>query len=49
MTKPISASFAMSVMKPVIGFVSHFDTTPDFTGANVKPQIVSNYEGMILY
>jgi tripeptide aminopeptidase len=30
---------------PVIGFISHFDTTPDFTGANVKPQIVSNYDG----
>ena len=25
---------------PTIGFVSHFDTTPDFTGANVKPQII---------
>lgn len=30
---------------PVIGFISHFDTTPDFTGANVKPQIVENYQG----
>jgi len=30
---------------PTIGFVSHFDTTPDFTGANVKPQIVKNYDG----
>lgn len=30
---------------PTIGFVSHFDTSPDFTGANVKPQIVENYEG----
>jgi tripeptide aminopeptidase len=30
---------------PVIGFVSHFDTSPDFTGANVKPQIVENYNG----
>ena len=30
---------------PVIGFVSHFDTTPDFTGANIKPQIVPNYDG----
>jgi tripeptide aminopeptidase len=27
------------------GFVSHFDTTPDFTGANVKPQIIPNYDG----
>ena len=30
---------------PTIGFVSHFDTTPDFTGLNVKPQIVNNYDG----
>lgn len=30
---------------PTIGFISHFDTTPDFTGANVKPKIVPNYDG----
>ncbi|WP_304136669.1 peptidase T [Mesonia mobilis] len=30
---------------PAIGFVSHFDTSPDFTGANIKPQIVENYDG----
>ena len=30
---------------PVIGFISHFDTSPDFTGANVKPQIIENYNG----
>ena len=30
---------------PTIGFISHFDTTPDFTGANIKPQIVRNYDG----
>lgn len=30
---------------PTIGFVSHFDTTPDFTGANVKPQLIRNYDG----
>jgi len=30
---------------PIIGFVSHFDTTPDFTGANVNPQIIENYDG----
>jgi tripeptide aminopeptidase len=30
---------------PVIGFISHFDTTPDFTGTNVKPQIIQNYDG----
>lgn len=30
---------------PVIGFVSHFDTSPDFSGASVKPQIIKNYDG----
>jgi len=30
---------------PVICFCSHMDTSPDCTGANVKPQIVTNYRG----
>jgi tripeptide aminopeptidase len=30
---------------PVICFCSHVDTAPDFTGTNVKPQIVRNYAG----
>ena len=30
---------------PTIGFISHFDTTPDFTGANVNPQVIENYNG----
>ncbi|MBB1150277.1 MULTISPECIES: peptidase T [unclassified Myroides] len=30
---------------PTIGFIAHFDTSPDFSGANVKPQIVENYDG----
>ncbi|MFL4991899.1 MAG: peptidase T [Microvirga sp.] len=30
---------------PVICFCSHMDTSPDCTGANVKPQIVRNYSG----
>ncbi|WP_029033325.1 peptidase T [Salinimicrobium terrae] len=30
---------------PVIGFVSHFDTTSDFSGTNVNPQIIENYDG----
>ena len=30
---------------PVIGFVSHMDTSPDFSGENVNPQIVTNYQG----
>lgn len=30
---------------PVIGFIAHFDTSPDYTGTNVKPQIIENYDG----
>ncbi|KRD63721.1 MULTISPECIES: peptidase T [unclassified Ensifer] len=30
---------------PVICWCSHMDTAPDFTGTNVKPQILSNYQG----
>ena len=30
---------------PTIGFISHFDTSPDFTAANVTPQIIENYNG----
>jgi len=30
---------------PTIGFVSHFDTSPDFTAAQVNPQIIENYDG----
>lgn len=30
---------------PTIGFISHFDTSPDFTGTNVKPQFIENYNG----
>ena len=30
---------------PTIGFISHFDSTPDFTGKDIKPQIIENYDG----
>lgn len=30
---------------PAIGFISHFDTSPDFTGKDIKPQITENYDG----
>ena len=30
---------------PTIGFISHIDTSPDFTGKNVNPQIIENYDG----
>jgi tripeptide aminopeptidase len=31
--------------RPVIGFIAHVDTSPDMSGANVKPQIIENYDG----
>ena len=30
---------------PVIGFISHMDTSPDMSGENVKPRIVEKYDG----
>lgn len=31
--------------EPVVGFISHYDTSPDFNGENVNPQIWENYDG----
>lgn len=31
--------------KPKIGFIAHMDTSPDFSGEGVNPQIVSDYDG----
>ena len=33
---------------PTIGFVAHIDTSPDFTGKDVKPQIIENYQGNVI-
>lgn len=30
---------------PAIGFISHMDTSPDFSGENVNPQLVASYHG----
>ena len=30
---------------PTIGFISHYDTSPDCSGANIRPRIVENYDG----
>lgn len=30
---------------PVIGFISHVDTSPDMSGAHIKPQTIENYDG----
>lgn len=31
--------------KPAIGFIAHMDTAPDFSGENVNPQIIPDYDG----
>jgi len=30
---------------PTIGFIAHYDTAPDYSGANVNPQFFENYDG----
>jgi len=30
---------------PTIGFISHIDTSPDYSGTNVNPQFHENYDG----
>ena len=30
---------------PALGFIAHMDTAPDFSGENVKPQIIPDYDG----
>ena len=30
---------------PVVGFIAHVDTSPDFSGENVNPRIVERYDG----
>ncbi len=30
---------------PTIGFISHYDTSPDCSGADIKPQIIRHYDG----
>ncbi|THF52190.1 peptidase T [Allorhizobium terrae] len=43
----VYATIPANVDKPVpaICFCSHVDTAPDFTGTNVRPQVVKNYQG----
>lgn len=41
------ATLPANVDKPVptVGFIAHMDTSPDFTGKEVKPRIIENYDG----
>ena len=40
-----SLSANVSHQVPVIGFISHFDTSPDFNATNITPQIIEDYDG----
>lgn len=31
--------------KPVVGFIAHMDTSPDMSGKNVHPRVVTDYDG----
>ena len=31
--------------RPCVGFIAHIDTIPDFSGENVRPQLIENYDG----
>ena len=32
---------------PAIGFIAHVDTSPDASGADIKPQIIPDYDGSV--
>ena len=40
----IPASAGMEA-KPCVGFIAHIDTVPEFSGENVKPRLIENYDG----
>lgn len=40
----LPATSGMEARK-AIGFIAHMDTAPDYSGENVKPQIIENYDG----
>ena len=46
----VMATLPSNVSKevPTIGFVAHMDTSPDFSGTHVRPQIHRNYDGKAL-
>ncbi len=33
---------------PCVGLIAHIDTVPDFSGENVKPQVIESYDGGIV-
>lgn len=41
----VTATLPGNAEGPVIGLLAHMDTSPDFSGAEVKPRIVERYDG----
>ena len=41
----VMASIPGNVDAPALGFIAHVDTAPDASGADIKPQIVMDYDG----
>ena len=41
----LPSNLAEGTTAPAIGFISHYDTSPDCSGAGVKPRIVEHYDG----
>jgi tripeptide aminopeptidase len=43
----IMATLPSNIKKkvPIIGFIAHVDTSPDVSGANIKPKKIENYDG----
>ena len=35
----------ISKKTPIVGFIAHMDTVPDYPGDHVNPQIIENYQG----
>lgn len=44
-TGTIPATADCGAGTPVIGFISHVDTSPEMNGADIKPQVIENYDG----
>jgi tripeptide aminopeptidase len=47
-TVPSTLPASHAVETPTVGFLAHVDTSPDVSGANVKPQIIERYEGGVI-
>ena len=46
----VMASIASNISKelPALGFIAHVDTAPDASGANIKPQVIPNWQGQTI-